>query len=192
MPADTRKRVATVRRVGGRVVPWLIALTVVGAFILWSFLQVRADPTYSTDEIAFDQYAATLALHGTNPYTHSMAPAYALYHLSPNAERSALMAPPSLHCRTQHSLSRSTCHFWRWDGRLNSPSASMSSHGPWLCLLFGLLPKEIRPSALVIGSLGTFTGYAVGGVTDALYVPLLLLAAYFWGRSATEKDPSPG
>src|ERR1035441_6633593 len=32
------------RRVGPRFLPWVIALMVVAGFLLWSFLQVRADP----------------------------------------------------------------------------------------------------------------------------------------------------
>jgi len=53
-------------------------------------------------------------------------------------------------------------------------------------LLFGLLPKDIRPSALVIGSLGTFTGYALAASPTRCTSPLapggLLL-----GEMATSK-----
>ena len=54
------------------------------ALAIWSYFQVYMAPDYGTDEIAFDQYAAQLALHGINPYLHSMAAAFPLFHVSPN------------------------------------------------------------------------------------------------------------
>src|SRR5664279_1313382 len=41
----------------------------------------RIQPGYGTDAAAFDQYAAGLALHGVNPYTHSMSQALAQFHV---------------------------------------------------------------------------------------------------------------
>src|SRR5450631_2060263 len=38
-------------------------------------------PGYGTDAAAFDQYAASLALHGYNPYTQSMSPGLAQFHV---------------------------------------------------------------------------------------------------------------
>jgi uncharacterized membrane protein len=43
-----------------------------------------ANPSYGTDAVAFDQYAAQLVLHGHNPYTTSMAPALEMFHVPSN------------------------------------------------------------------------------------------------------------
>jgi hypothetical protein len=168
--------------------PWAIAVIVVSAFVVWSFLQVRTDPTYSTDEVAFDQYAATLALHGSNPYDVSMEPAFNLYHLSPNG------ATFRLDGSRVTSLSYPALSFeiylpflaLGWSTQL-AVGINVISWAVAILLLFGMLPRKIRASALVIGSLSTYAGYAVGGITDALYVPLLLGAAFYWERSATER-----
>ena len=64
------------------------------ALALWSYFQVFIAPDYGTDEIAFDQYAAQLALHGINPYLHSMAPAFPLFHVSPNGYTFRLNGQP--------------------------------------------------------------------------------------------------
>lgn len=64
---------------GGRrwaaVLPWAVLAVTVVAFGVWCLLQVLRAPGYGTDELAFDQYAAHLFLHGIDPYTHSMRPA---------------------------------------------------------------------------------------------------------------------
>ena len=54
-------------------------------------------------------------------------------------------------------------------------------------LCFCLLPRRIRPVAIVIGSLSLYIGYAVGGITDALFVPLLVGAAYKWDRFGAQR-----
>jgi hypothetical protein len=171
------------------VAPWCIAVAVVAAFVVWSFLQVRLDPAYSTDEVAFDQYAATLAMHGENPYVHSMAPSFNKYHLSPNG------ATFRLNGSVVTALSYPALSFelylpflaLGWSSQL-AIALNVISWAVAMLLLFGMLPKPIRASALVILSLSTYAGYAVGGITDALYVPFLLGAAYFWHRSATGRS----
>jgi hypothetical protein len=165
--------------------PWVIAVAVVAAFVIWSFLQVRIQPSYSTDEVAFDQYAATLALHGQNPYAHSMLPAFDMYQLSPNG------ATFHLNGSEVTSLSYPALSFelylpflaLGWSSQL-AVALNVVSWAVAMILLFGMLPKSIRASSLVILSLSTYAGYAVGGVTDALYVPFLLGAAFFWDRAA--------
>ena len=57
-----------------RQIGWVALIAALVALALWSYFQVFIAPDYGTDEIAFDQYAAQLALHGINPYLHSMAP----------------------------------------------------------------------------------------------------------------------
>src|SRR5580698_1506113 len=168
--------------------PWVIAVAVVAAFVIWSFLQVRIQPSYSTDEVAFDQYAATLALHGQDPYTHSMEPSFALYRVSPNGFTFHLDGTPVT------SLSYPALSFelylpflaLGWSSQLGI-GINVLAWAVVLLLLFGLLPRHNRASALVIGSLTIYVGYAVGGVTDALYVPLLVGAAFAWERATHDR-----
>ena len=61
---------------------------------MWSYTQIVAAPGYGTDEVAFDQYAAQLLLHGINPYVHSMARAFSLFHVSPNGYTFRLTGQP--------------------------------------------------------------------------------------------------
>jgi hypothetical protein len=170
------------------ILPWATALVVVVAFVVWSFLQVRSNPSYGTDEVAFDQYAATLALHGQDPYTHSMEPSFALYRVSPNGFTFHLDGTPVT------SLSYPALSFelylpflaLGWSSQLGI-GINVLAWAVVLLLLFGLLPRHNRASALVIGSLTIYVGYAVGGVTDALYVPLLVGAAFAWERATHDR-----
>ncbi len=166
---------------------WISALLTVSVFGLWAVLQIHQSPGYGTDEIAFDQYAGTLALHGINPYLHSMAPSFNLFRVPPDGFTYTL---------TGHAVTA-----------LSYPASSFLLYVPFLALglhtqlaiglnvaawavsillLFVLLPQPYRPAALVIGSFSTFVAYTVGGVTDALYIPFLLIAAFKWDQFAIE------
>jgi hypothetical protein len=54
-----------------------------------------------------------------------------------------------------------------------------------VAVAYRLLPRDLRPLSLVLGSFAVYTGFAVGGVTDVLYLPFLLLAIYRWDRWPT-------
>jgi hypothetical protein len=167
----------------GSLATWATVLVIPAVFLVWTVAQLHAAPAYGTDEIAFDQYAAQLALHGLNPYVHSMRPAFALFNVTPDG------------------------YTYRLNGtavtELSYPALSFEPYLPFLALgwstqlgvvvnavawaisivlLFILLPRWMRPAALLIGSMTTYISYAVGGVTDMLYLPLLLGAAYEWNR----------
>ena len=77
-----------------RQVDVAVLVAVIAGLGLWSYFQVYIAPDYGTDEIAFDQYAAQLALHGINPYLHSMANAFPLFHVSPNGYTFQLNGQP--------------------------------------------------------------------------------------------------
>ncbi|MHB8497909.1 MAG: hypothetical protein ACYDES_07945 [Acidimicrobiales bacterium] len=163
----------------------------VSAFLLWSLLQILAKPAYGTDEIAFDQYAAQLVRHGLNPYTHSMAPAFALFHVSPDGYTFLLNG------HTVTSLSYPALSFLPYVPFLalgwSTQMAVVVNVAAWalgIILTFLLLPRPIRPLAIVVGSFSVYISYAVGGVTDALFVPLLIGAVYRWDRFAWTRGPS--
>jgi uncharacterized membrane protein len=152
-------------------------------FFVWCWVQIRVAPAYGTDEAAFDQYAAQLLIHGRNPYTASMAPSFSLFHVSPDGYTFRLNGSPV----TQ--LSYPALSFLFYVPLLllgmTSQAAIFMNVVAWaatIALAYRLLPRDVKPLALVLGSFAIYTGFAVGGVTDALYVPFLLLAVYQWDR----------
>jgi hypothetical protein len=180
----------TVRRSVSRLLAGSTLGLSIGAFVLWSFLQIIAAPAYGTDEIAFDQYAAQLLHHGLNPYTQSMGPAFSLFHVSPDGYTFLLNG----HAVTSLSYPALSFLFYvpfvalGW----NTQMAVVVNVFAWalsIALTYVLLPRSIRPLAIVIGSFSVYISYAVGGVTDALFVPLLIGAVYRWDRFATTRGP---
>jgi hypothetical protein len=166
---------------------WITALLVVGTFIVWAILQVHQSPGYGTDEIAFDQYAATLGRHGLDPYVHSMAPSFNLFRVPPDGFTYTLSGVPvtQLSYPALSFLPYIPFLALGWSTQL-AVGLNVAAWIVSILLLFALLPRRFRAAALVLGSLTTYVAYAVGGVTDVLYVPLLIGAAYRWNRFPAE------
>ena len=163
------------RRTGpasARVLSGLTLALAVGAFGLWSFLQVRSAPAYGTDEIAFDQYAAQLLRHGIDPYTHSMAQAFSLFHVSPDGYTFLLNghAVTSLSYPALSFLVYLPFLLAGWSTQM-AVAVNVAAWALGIVLTFVLLPRRLRPLAIVVGSFAVYISYAVGGVTDALFVP---------------------
>jgi uncharacterized membrane protein len=174
-----------------RQVDWAVLVAVLAALALWSVFQVLTAPDYGTDEIAFDQYAAQLAWHGINPYLHSMAPAFRLFHVSPNGYTFQLTGRPVT------SLSYPALSFEAYEpllaAGLTAQAAVWMDVGAWALgavILFAVLPRRLAPLAAVLASMDIFVGYAVGGVTDSLFVPLLVGAAVGWDQFAYRRGPA--
>lgn len=155
----------------------------VAAFMAWSFTQVRAEPSYGTDEIAYDQYAATLAVHGDNPYTRSMVPSFDRYQVSPVQYTFQLDGKPVSELSYPALAFEVYMPFLAagWSTQL-AITLNVLAWAAGVVLLFLLLPRRRRPMAIVLGSFSIYVGYAVGGVTDAVFVPLLIGAAVGWNR----------
>jgi hypothetical protein len=174
----------------GIIMPWATAIMVVLAFAIWAYTQVRSVPGYGTDELAFNQYAAMLANHGLNPYTHSMAPSFGIFRVSPNGYTFNLNGTPVT------SFSYPSLAFQIYQpflalgtGLQTGVIVNVAAWSASIIALFALLPRSVRAAALVVGSLSTYVGFAVGGVTDAVYIPLLIGAAYHWYRFAYQRGP---
>jgi uncharacterized membrane protein len=170
---------------------WAVLILVLGALAAWSYFQVFQAPDYGTDEIAFDQYAAQLALHGINPYLHSMAAAFPLFHVSPNGYTFQLSGQPVT------SLSYPALSFEAYLPLLalglSTQAAVWTDVAAWALggiVLFAVLPKRLGPIVVALLSLDVYIGYAVGGVTDFLFVPLLIGAAVRWDRFPWLKGPA--
>ena len=166
----------------------LVLVAVLTAFALWSYFQVYIAPDYGTDEIAFDQYAAQLALHGMNPYLQSMAPAFPLFHVSPNGYTFRLNGVPVT------TLSYPALAFELYLPLLAAgavtQAATWMNVAAWAAgtiVLFAVLPRRLASLAAIMASLDVYIAYASGGVTDALYLPFLIGAAVSWDDFARRR-----
>jgi len=175
----SRRRSARALAVVGIVGLALVAV----AIITLSYLQAYSTPGYLTDELAFDQYAAHLVVHGINPYTHSMAPSFAMFHVTPENYTFRLTGTPVT------TLSYPSLAFVVYVPFLlagwSAQVATAVNAAAWvvsMVVLHVALPRHLRPLAIVLGSTTVYVAYAVGGVTDVLFVPLLLGAAIAWDR----------
>lgn len=174
-----------------RQADWAVLIGVVAGLALWSYFQILIAPDYGTDEIAFDQYAAQLAAGGLNPYLHSMAAAFPAFHVSPNGYTFTLTGAPVT------ALSYPALSFEVYlpllAAGVRTQLAVWVNVAAWAAggtLLFSVLPRRLAPLAAVVVSLDVFTGYAVGGVTDFLFVPLLIGAAARWDRFPALRGPA--
>ncbi len=172
---------------------WAALFAVLVALALWSYFQVFIAPDYATDEIAFDQYAAQLALHGINPYLHSMAPAFPMFHVSPNGYTFQLNGQPIT------ALSYPALSFEAYLPLLalglTAQAAVWINVAAWALgavILYAVLPRNLAPLAAVVASVDIYIGYAAGGVTDCLFVPLLVGAAVGWDRFASTRGLAAG
>jgi hypothetical protein len=162
---------------------WLTAILTLAGFAAWAAVQVHTAPAYGTDELAFDQYAGQLAQHGLNPYTHSMGPAFDLFRVSPGGYTFTLTGAKV----TQ--LSYPALSFLMYVpflalGWSNQLGVGLDVIG-WsiaTLLIFKFLPRPLRPAALLLGGAVTYTQLSVIGLTDMLFMPLLVIAAYRWDR----------
>jgi uncharacterized membrane protein len=157
-------------------------------FLLWCWIQVRIAPNYGTDEAAFDQYAAQLVQHGHNPYAVSMAKSFNIFHVSPDGYTFRLNGTPvtTLSYPALSFLLYVPFLLIGWSSQL-AIGINVIAWAAGIALAYWLLPKAMKPLAVVLGSLGVYTGFAVGGVTDALYVPFLIVAVYKWDSFAEKR-----
>lgn len=168
---------------------WIALFVTIGSLFVWGYMQVFTSPAYGTDEIAFDQYAAQLFIHGINPYLHSLRNAFNIFHVSPNGYTFKLNGHPVT------ALSYPALSFelyvpfllLGWSTQLGI-AVNLAAWAVSILLMFLLLPKPFRPIAIIFGSISIYVGYAIGGVTDAIFVPFLIIAAYKWDQFGTSNN----
>jgi hypothetical protein len=170
----------------GEVFAWATALITFAALVVWAVEQLHAAPIYGTDEVAFNQYAGQLARHGLNPYTHSMGPAFPEFRVSPGGYTYSLTGHKVI------QLSYPALSFlvyvpfiaFGWSSQL-APMLDVLGLGIAVLMMFHLLPRTHRVLALVLGSVGIYSSLAVIGLTDMVFLPLLVFAAYRWNSFDT-------
>ena len=169
---------------------WTNALLIAVLIGAWTYVQFHAAPGYTTDELSFDQYAAQLVAHGLhNPYTTSMAPAGPLFRLSPDAYTYTINGLPVL------QLSYPSLSFLvyvpfillGWTSEVGA-GLNMMAWVAAVLLMFAMLPRDLRAAVLVFSSIDVYLAFAAGGVTDMLYIPLLIIAAYRWDRFGASRS----
>ena len=176
-----------IRRYSNRL-GWATAFLLLGMFAAWAFVQVHNSPSYGTDELAFDQYAAQLVQHGMNPYVHSMGHAFSIFRVSPDGYTYTLTG----HAVEQFSYPALAFLVYLpflilgWSSELGV-GLNLIAWGVSILLMYRLLPRNMRAAGLVIGLVDAYISNAVGGVTDLLYMPLLILAAYRWDRFGSDR-----
>ena len=177
----------------GRPTQAVIMLLLAASVCSWGYLQVLHSPAYGTDAAAFDQYAAELTRHGANPYTHSLLPSLQQFQVPP-IFRTFLLDGHEVGSLSYPALAFLPYLPALWLG-LHAQAAIFTDLAVWaatLLLLWRLLPARVGwAAALLLGEM-TYAQYAVGGVTDMLFLPFLLLALWRWDRygDASERGPA--
>jgi hypothetical protein len=120
-----------------------------------------------------------------------MAAAFPLFHVSPNGYTFQLNGQPVT------SLSYPALAFEAYLPILllgiTTQAATWMNIAAWAIgsvVLFTVLPRRLAPLAAIIASLDVYIGYAAGGVTDALFVPLLIGAAVRWDDFPGQRGPA--
>jgi len=140
-------------------------------------------PSYGTDAVAFDQYAGWLVLHGLNPYTRSLAPSLAQFHVP------AIFHTYRLDGTAVTGLSYPAGSFLLYLPLLalgfHAQAANIVDMAFWFAsglLLWRMLPREARWAAGLVMSAIVYLSFVIGGVTDSLYLPFALVAVWKWDR----------
>jgi uncharacterized membrane protein len=174
-----------------RQVGWVALAAVIAGLAVWSYFQVFTVSDCGTDEIAFDQYAAQLALHGVNPYLRSMAPAFGLFHVPPDGYTFQLNGQPVT--ALSHPALAFEAYLPLLATGVTTQAAVWAEVVAWALggvIMYATLPRNLAPLAVVVLSLDVYIGYAAAGVTDCLFVPLLIAAAVRWDQFPATRGPA--
>lgn len=167
---------------------WATAIFTTAVFVVWGVTSTGGVEAYGTDAMAFDQYAAHLLMHGMNPYAQSMRPAFELFHTPTSFYTYMFNGRPvtSLSYPAQSFLLYIPFLAIGWTQNL-APLINVFAWGLTMLLMFALAPRNLRPVAVLLGGFSVFAVFAIGGVTDVLFMPLLVLAAYRWDRFGSSR-----
>jgi len=161
------------------IVGWLTVLLSLAVLGIWCWLKIRASPAYGTDELAFGQYAASLLVHGHDPYAHTMAPSLSQFHVIVGTHRLDGSLETALSYPSMSFLVYVPFMVLGWTTQI----AQVVNIAAWMLaivLSYWLVARALKPLVVVLGLLTFFVAFAAGGVTDTLYLPLLVVAAFRW------------
>ena len=164
-----------------RAIAVTILLASAATFAVSGWVHILQNSTYGSDELAFVQYAAQLVAHGHNPYAHSMAPALQMFHVYTTTHTLNGAAVTALSYPAMSFLIYAPFVLVGWTTQM----AEVINVASWLVamiLAYALVPRLIRPFVIVLAEMTVFVTLIPAGVTDAIYVPLLIVAVYQWDR----------
>ncbi len=144
---------------------------------------VYTSPSYGTDEISFDQYAAQLFLKGKNPYLFNLAPSLNLFQV-PSIYHTYTMTGGTVDIQSYPALSFLAYVPFMAMGFLSQVAVYVDV-AFWILtilLLYILLPRPYKMISVILGSAPLYDGYVVGGVVDCVFMPFLLFAAWKWDK----------
>ncbi|HEX3426923.1 MAG TPA: hypothetical protein VHT30_12375, partial [Acidimicrobiales bacterium] len=153
--------------------------------------QIYQAPFYGTDEIAFGQYAARLVLDGVNPYTHSLAPSLSMFHVPTIFTTHFLDG----HSMTRMSYPAGSFLFYLpalalgWSAQMAVVVDVIFWAGAML-MMWILLPEKFCWIAALFLASSFYASFMIGGVSDCLYIPFVLLAVWRWDRYAAPGERS--
>lgn len=162
------------------------------AVAVWVYTAVYASPGYGTDEIAFQQGAAQVLLHGTNPYGANLSWALNAFNVPP-AYQTQTLAGGLVHQLDYPALSFLVYVPFLWAG-MQAQAAVYVDAAFWFLsavVLWRGLPSRFRAVVPLVAMSSIYVGNAVGGTTDSLYLPFLLVALWRWDRFGEPLERSP-
>lgn len=141
------------------------------------------DPAYGTDAVAFDHYAALLLLHGHDPYAASMAPALARFHVPVIFSTYTMTGGRVTH--VSYPAGSFLLYVPFLAAGLSTQAGNIADIAFWvvgLGLAWLLLPRRLAWLAPLLLGAPMYAGYVLGGVTDTLFLPFLVVALWRWDR----------
>jgi uncharacterized membrane protein len=173
--------------VAQRRCPGWAQLVLLGAVAVVVSLQVAraiaGNPAYGTDEAAFNQYAATLLLHGQDPYIRSMLPALSKFGVADGA-RTYFVSGKVVGTYSYPALGFLPVALLLAFG-LHTQTPIVLSAGAWILTIvvcWAMLPRAVRFCAPLVGLGALALGYVSSGLNDPVELPLLLVALWRWDR----------
>jgi len=170
-----------------RRLEWAALAISIACVIGWSATTLYFSPSYGTDEVAFEQYAAQLVTHGVDPYGADLSGALDLFRVpiqyatyTMNGGMSAGLAYPDLSFLLIVPLLLL--------GVVSQAALIVNVLFFVLTMIvaFRVLPKHQRLLSVVLcAGVPVLFGYVVAGINTVLFMPFLLLAAHRWDRYHT-------
>lgn len=161
-----------------------LAVLVLGLTLLlgWAISTIYIQPGYGTDEAAFEQFAASLLLHGHNPYAANLTPALNEFRV-PVQYATYLLGGGIVHTLGYPALPvLVVAVFVELTGGVQSVIiADVLALGATCLVTYMLLPRPWKSVAVLVTiGLPILFGYSVSGVNAILVGLPLVVVAWRW------------
>lgn len=160
-----------------------VLLLLLGCVLLFTEARVQIvfHPGYGTDEGAFLQGAASLLLHGHDPYGPSLRSAFSTYHVTAPLTYTMTGGVVSGFGYPGLAVLIATAFLWLSHSVQAAVWADISALTVAMVLGFFMLPRQVRGlSVLLAVGLPFLFDFAAAGVDAVLMVPFLMVTAWRW------------